>query len=363
MNHINSTDMKKLFILALAAAGVASVSAQECKQLYEQGKKLEDVFNKEKPSMTKPNNQITADGAAALLQANEIYQQVVECEKAPNAKGKVEDKLTKKIHKSLKEHAEAGDYNKAAIVLFNADKKYPEAYNAFMLSGTETSKLGTVADTVYAVDFYNAGNTAYSAGQFAEAAKAYAAARKANAIEPEAYVYNIDALRRVAMADTTYDASDDIFAIAGEGIERFGAGNEYLYNNYIQHYIDKEDYDNAIKMLDKQIAAEPGNANLYRLRAIVNFYKKEFKASIPDFLKVGELGTNFGYVRDAANTVNKIGKAYLANATSAQKEEILGIFDSALKIANQAKALEGADGSVDEIIDDINYNIDNANKL
>lgn len=346
--------MKKFIILALAAASVATVSAQDCKQLYEQGKKLEDVFNKGGED---------AEAASALLQAYDIYQQVIECEKVPNAKGKVEDKLTKKINKSILTHIASSDFNKAAIVLFNADKKYPEAYTAFMINGIETAKLGAVADSVYAVDFYNAGNCAYSEGEYAAAAKAYEAARLANSTESQTYVYNIDALRRVALADTTYNASEDIYSIAKAGVERFGAGNEYLYNNYIQHFIDKEDYAGAIGVINAQLAAEPQNANLYRLRAIVNFYNQQYKNSIPDFKKVGELATNFEVVRDAANVVNKIGKAYLANATAEQKAEILEIFATALDIANKSKSLEGADASVDSIIEDIEYNVNNANKL
>lgn len=359
--------MKKLFMIALAAASVATMSAQDCKSLYEQAKKLDDTFNKEKPTMLAPDKQITPEAAAGLLQAYDLYLQVIECEKVPNAKGKVENKLTKKIEKSLKEHATDQDFNKAAIVLFNADKRYPEAYNGFMISGTTTRDLGTVADTVYAVDFYNAGNCAFGT-DFPAAAKAYAEARKANTSEPNAYVYNIASLQQMAQADSTYAAksADDIFAIASEGVERFGASNDFVFGNYIQHYLDAKAYDDAIGVLNGIIAKEPANANLYRLRAIVNNAKHQYVDAVPDFKKVAELSSNFEYVRDAANNINNIAKFMMGqinNATPEQKAQILDFFNSALQIADKAKTLEDADGSINNIIDDINYNLENANKL
>lgn len=357
--------MKNLLMIALAAVSVATMSAQDCKSLYEQAKKLDDTFNKEKPTVMAPQKQITPEGAAALLQAYDLYQQVIECEKVPNAKGKVENKLTKKVEKSLKEHAEDQDYNKAAIVLFNADRRYPEAYTAFMLSGATTRDLGNVADTVYAVDFYNAGNCAFGS-DFPAAAKAYAEARKAHSTEPQVYVYNIASLQQMAQADSTYNAADDIFAVASEGVERFGAADDFVFGNYIQHYLDAKSYDEAINTINSILAKEPSNANLYRLRAIVNNARHQYADAVPDFKKLAELSDKFEYVHDAADNINKIAKfmmGQLQNATPEQKAQILDFFNSALQIANKAKTLEGANDSIDYVIDDINYNLDNANKL
>lgn len=354
-------------MIALTAAGVASMSAQDCKSLYEQGKKLEDQFNKEKPTVMDPNRQITAEGAMALLDAYNFYMQAVECEKQPNAKGKIEDKLTKKIEKSIKAHVEDMDFNKAAITLFNADKRYPEAYNAFMISGEITRDNTATPDTVYAVDFYNAGNCAFGS-DFVAAAKAYAEARKANSTEPQAYVYNIASLQQIAQNDSTFakDAQDEIFAIAKEGLARFGASNDFLFGNYIQHYLDAQDYDGAIAQLNSILASEPSNANVYRLRAIVNNAKHEYASAVPDFQKVAELSDNFDYVRDAANNINNISKylmGQLNNATPEQKMNLINNFTSALEIANKAKGMENADSSINDIIEDIEYNLNNANKL
>ena len=53
----------------------------------------------------------------------------------------------------------------------------------------------------------------------------------------------------------------------------------------------------------------------------------------------------------------------IANPTPEDKAQILHIFDSALKIANKAKTAPDADSRVSNEIEDIEYNIENANKL
>lgn len=48
--------MKKIFAFALAAAAAMSVQAQDAKTLYNEAKKLDDTFNKSKPTQTAPKS-------------------------------------------------------------------------------------------------------------------------------------------------------------------------------------------------------------------------------------------------------------------------------------------------------------------
>ena len=59
--------MKKIFALALAAAAVFSVQAQDVKEMYESAKKLDDAFNKAKPTQMSPDRQVDAPTAKGLL--------------------------------------------------------------------------------------------------------------------------------------------------------------------------------------------------------------------------------------------------------------------------------------------------------
>lgn len=355
--------MKKIFALALAAAAVLSAQAQDVKALYEQAKKLDDAFNKAKPTQMSPDKKVDAPTAKGLLDAIEMYEQVIKAENQEGAK----PKYTKKINDSMMKHAMGGDFNTAAVALFNGGMQYPEAYTAFMMSGESSQASGMVPDSIYAVDFYNAGNSAYGR-DFEAAALAYDAAIAANITEPQAYVYAIGARQNLMQQkpEVADKAKQDITAIAKKGVETFGYDQDFLFNNYLQSYFDKEDYDSALAELAKAEQANPNNANVYRLRAIISNAKHDYLAAIPAYVKMSEMTDKYDYLIKAASDLNSLGKTIMGNIstpTPEVKTQILDIFDAALKIAQKAKTAPDADGRAASQIEDIEYNIDNAKKL
>lgn len=358
--------MKKIFALAIAAASIFTVQAQDAKALYEQAKKMDDAFNKAKPSQTNQDGKLDADVSKGLLNAMEIYEQVLQLEQQPNEKGQVKLKYTKKIQDSMQKHALEGDFSKAAVQLYQAGMQYPEAYNAFMLSGM-SSKGMNVPDSICAIDFYNAGNSAYGK-DFKAAAVAYDAARESNTNDINVYVYTIGARQNMAQQDTVYakQAYKEISDIAKEGLDKFGYDQDFLLNNYLQYFFDKEDFDTALSELDKVQQKYPDNANIYRLRGLISNAKHEYLQSIPYFIKMSELTNNYAYLLAAAGDLNSIGKAVMgriSNPTPEDKSQVLDIFNSALKIAQKAQSAPDTDSRITGVIDDINYGIENANKL
>lgn len=355
--------MKKFFALALTAAAVFSAQAQDVKALYEQAKKLDDAFNKAKPTQMAPDRQVDAPTAKGLLEAIEIYGQVMKAEAQEGAK----PKYTKKINDSMSKHAMGGDFNIAAVALFNGGMQYPEAYTAFMMSGQGSKNSGEVPDSIYAVDFYNAGNSAYGR-DFEAAAVAYDAAIDANIPEPQAYVYAIGARQNLMQQkpELAEKSKQEISAIAKKGIDTFGYDQDFLFNNYLQSYFEKEDFDGALAELDKAEQANPQNANVYRLRGIISNAKHDYLASVPAFVKMSEMTDKYDYLIKAASDLNSVGKAIMgniSNPTPEDKAQILNIFDAALKIAQKARTSADADNRVSHEIEDIEYNIENANKL
>lgn len=354
--------MKKIFALALAAAAVFSVQAQDVKEMYESAKKLDDAFNKAKPTQMSPDRQVDAPTAKGLLDAIQQYEHIMKLEAESGAK----PKFTKKIMDSMKKHAEAADFNVAAVALFNGGLQYPEAYTAFMLSG-ESSKEMQVPDSIYAIDFFNAGNSAYGR-DFEAAAKAYDAAISANISDPQAFVYAIGARQNLMSQkpEAADKARKEIHDVAKIGVDKFGYNQDFIFNNYLQYFFDTEDFDSALAELAKAEAADASNANVYRLRGIISNAKHDYLASVPAFEKMSELTDKYDYLLKAAADLNSVGKAIMgniANPTPEDKAQILHIFDSALKIANKAKTAPDADSRVSNEIEDIEYNIENANKL
>lgn len=350
--------MKKIFALALAAVALFTVQAQEqdVKAMYEQAKNLEKVFDKAKAN---PD----AAASESLIQAFDIYGQVMAAE-ANSPK----PKYTEKIQKSLVSHAMNNDFQKAAVALFNGGKQYPQAYSAFVLSGQSAQATGVVPDTVYAIDFLNAGNSAYG-NNFEDAAAAYDEAIKNNINDVNAYIYAIGARQNLAMQNP--DKKDayyaEIYEIAKNGVSKFGVGQDFLYNNYMQKYFDNNDFDTALAELAEAEKTNPNIANIYRLRGIISNAKHDYLASIPAFVKMAELTDNFDYLNTAAEDLNTVGKAILGqvtNVTPEDKQLIIDIFNNALNIANKAKTAPQSNPSkVEYLIEDINYNLENANKL
>ena len=354
--------MNKLIVLALAVASIFTVQAQEqdVKAIYEQGKNLEKVFDKVKAT---PD----AEAAESLMKAFELYDQVMQAE-ANSPK----PKYAEKIQKSLMAHTVNNDFQRAAIALFNADKKYPAAYDAFMLSGMATQSSGLLPDTIYAVDFYNAGNCAYG-NDFEAAVVAYDAAIAANITDPNAYVYAIGARQQLAAAnqDKKDQYNKEISAIAQKGVEQFGYRQpelanlqDFLLDSYLQQYFDAQDFDQALAILEKAEQSDPTNDNIFRLRGLTGYAKGDIKLTQDNFVKMGDLTDNFEYLYSAADDINSQGKSVLGQANASNKQQVIDIFKNALKLANKAITVPNANTDrVNYLIEDINYNIENANKL
>ena len=161
-------------------------------------------------------------------------------------------------------------------------------------------------------------------------------------------------------------ARKEIHDVAKIGVDKFGYNQDFIFNNYLQYFFDTEDFDSALAELAKAEAADASNANVYRLRGIISNAKHDYLASVPAFEKMSELTDKYDYLLKAAADLNSVGKAIMgniANPTPEDKAQILHIFDSALKIANKAKTAPDADSRVSNEIEDIEYNIENANKL
>lgn len=350
--------MKKILAITLATASFLSVQAQEpnVKADFEQAKKLEKEYDK-----VKANPDVA--GSEALLQAFGLYEKVLQAEQ-----GVAKPKYTQKITESMSKRTLGGDFQKAAIALFNGGKQYPEAYTAFMYSGIGSQGSQMVADTIYAIDFMNAGNSAYGK-DFDAAAKAYDAAIASNIKDVNAYVYAIGARQNLAAQkpENKEQYNKEIHAIAQKGIETFGYNQDFLFNNFLQQYFEQSKYDEALAELAKAEQADPSNANIYRLRGIISNAKHDYLAAVPAFVKMAELTDKFDYLSTAADDLNTVGKAILGQVTKVTPEvkgQILEIFNSAKSIAEKAKTVPEANvDKVNYIIEDIEYNLNNANKL
>lgn len=362
--------MKKLISLAIVLTAtlscLAQTAAEQAKDLYKKAETLDKEFRKGIPSQLNPNAKLTPEAAKGLLEAMDLYAKVMELDQQPDEKGKVKPKYTEKIKKSIMTHSAAGNFARAGGVLFGADMKYPEAYEAFMTSGMLAAQQG-VQDSVYSIDFVNAGKCAFGT-DYAAARDAFEAARKANTQDIDAYKYEISSINILGQNDSTYteQAKKLVDEVAEAAYKKFGASDDYLFSYYVQIIMDRPDYPAALAVIDEAIAANPSHDNSYRLRGIVNYAQKDYMAAAKDFTKMSGLTSNFGYMRDAIDYLNRCGKFYISSletVTPEQKAEVISVYENAIAAADKAKAMEGADPeSIDYLLEDINYNLENARK-
>lgn len=361
--------MKKIYALALSLCSIGAISAQnDAKSLYETGKEAEDRFNKALPAAI-VTQQMSPEEAYSLIEAYNIYMQVLPLDSLPNEKGKIKPKYSKKIINSLTSHVKDFDFQRAAIFLYNSDKRYPEAYTAFKLTGElpRTAMFAEVGkaihDTICAENLFNAGLCAYGARAYKESAEAFQKAAQLDPRKIDAYVYEIASYQNSDMDASQKEAL--IYVAAENGYKAHGATNTYIFNNYINKFLNNNDIATANRILMEEAQKDPTNGNIELLLGILKNKEEKYDEALVHFTKAGELSTTYNTLLDASRQINLIAKhknnAIDPNAADAaeQKAAVKRCFETALAIANKAKGCEGADNQVNSIIDDIQYSIDN----
>lgn len=362
--------MKKIYALALGLATVFAAGAQnDAKSLYEAGKKAEDAFNKNIPTAI-TTGQMDPNIAYGLVEAYNLYIKALPLDSIPNEKGKVKPVVSKKIITSFTNHTKNRSFENAAIFLYQANKQYPEAYQAFMIAGELprnplTGKDGeAIHDTIRSNNFYNAGLCAYAAKSYKESAEAFKKARLADPTKVDNFVYEIASYQYTSFDDEA-EKEAIIFAAAQEGYKYHGASNIFIFNNYVNKYFNNNEIEAANNILLEAAAKDPANGNVQLLLGFLRNKEEKYEEAATHFIKAGELSNVYGTLVDASKQLNLLGKFTLnaidynaENAAQLKENVKKNYFEKALEIANKAKALPDANGQVNSIIDDINYSLE-----
>lgn len=363
--------MKKIYALALGLATVFAAGAQnDAKSLYESGKKAEDAFNKEIPSAL-TTGQMSPENAFAIVEAYNFYVKALPLDSVPNEKGKVKPVVSKKIVTSFVNHTKNRSFENAAIFLYQAGKQYPEAYQAFMIAGDLprnplVGKDGAViTDSIRSNNYYNAGLCAYSAKSYKESAEAFKKARLADPTNVDNFVYEIASYQYADFEDQALKEST-IFEAAQEAYKYHGAKNIFIFNNYVNKFFNNDEIEAANAILSEAEKNEPENGNVQLLFGLLKNKEQKYDQAAEYFRKAGNLSNVYGTLLDASKQLNLLGKNALneidfqaENAAELKAEVKKNYFEKALEIANKAKALPDANNQINNIIDDINYSLEN----
>ncbi len=396
--------MKKILTCALCLAAVGSMSAQkanvdEAKKLsgkadkltearaliqaaasnpetandvmtYYIGGKLEfDAYdNAIKKQMINPNDASIDPMAMAeqLVNGYNMYVKALPLDSVPNAKGEVKPKYSKDMVKALNGHF--NDYFNAGGTFYNAKKYYPEAYQAFMIYGDLPSQpfadksLKAIPDSVLSTSYFNAGLSAYAGNALPESAAAFKKGRLVGSDNPQNYIYELACWQFMAQNDSTLadEAKRQIEEIAMAGFEKFGMNQPIFLNNLVNSLVQEGRADDAVALVNKQLANTPDNASLYGLRGYVYDRLDKTDESVADYRKAASFeNADFDTLKNASKKIFKTGtekwNLIEGNAPEARNDIKVNYFEAARDIANRAKVMNANDSDLDYVLENITY--------
>lgn len=305
----------------------------------------------------------------AVNDMTSYYMKADSLDRLPNEKGKVKQKYDKKISESLGTYygflvnggaaaMDGGDFCKAHDYF----QKFMDVKKMDLFAGTPTAEPDSMS---MQIGFFNAYTISQCKPDDKQAAiNAYEAIKEVPYRQND--VYQLLAQSYVQAGDTT-----GFLRVLGEGVELFPEENFYLFN-MINVYIQQNRNDEAKDYLEKAIAANPDNKQLYFV--LGNVYEQGFKdmaKAEESFAKCLELDPNY------AEAMLAIGRIYFnqgaaiqteANAINdeaqfkAKDEEAKGFFRKALPYFEKAVAVYPDDTQYLIALRGIYYNLDMQDK-
>lgn len=309
-----------------------------------------------------------------LLNGYEYFMKAFPLDQVPNEKGEVKPKFTKDMISKIVGHT--NDYfTKAGATMYELNKYYPEAYDAFMIYADmpELEVLGSKApkieDQNRAQAYFNAGLSAYAGKEVVKAADAFKKARTLGYSDSEsdganAYIYEIACWQSVLNDSTLSDEAERrIFDVAQAGNEKFGMSKPVFLNNLVNGYVIGEKYDKAIDTVNNLLADNPDNANLYGLLGFIYDRAGNDEASLTNYQKAVSLADcDYETMKNASKKLFRVGRTKLDTVDAADQAGKNNIrtqyLEPALDLAKRAKAMNREDSDVDNVIENISYVID-----
>lgn len=221
----------------------------------------------------------------SVLQAYDFLTKALPLDSMPDAKGKVKPKYSKDIIKLIGNHY--NDFNNAALFLWEVED-YPSAVKAWELyvSLPEDPVFGSAvkapADSIISEIYYNMGIGNSLAQNNEGALKAFKTAIAKGYTKKNAYDYAIASASQMNNAAEMAEVAEQAYALYGKEDSRYIG---FMINNLI----DKKEYAKADALIDKYIAEDPTNAQLYFVKGVVCDAEGNPEASMAAYGKALEI--------------------------------------------------------------------------
>ncbi len=258
----------------------------------------------------------------SVLEGYDYFNRALPLDTIVNEKGAVKTKYSKDIVKSLVSHY--NDFNNAALYLWEA-QEYANAVKSWDLYVTmpqnETlvkNGLKAPADTTLAEIMYNMGIGNSLAENNEAALKNFRDAIAHGYDKKNAYDYGIAAASMLKDNEAMAEIAEQAYALYGKEDSRYIG---YMINNLI----DKKDYTKADALIDRYIAEDPTNSQLYFVKGVLCDSEGNNDAATEQFKKAVELdGKN-------ANALMQYGYKIYQKACDLDQEEGGGMTNAEYK--------------------------------
>lgn len=221
----------------------------------------------------------------SVLEGFEYFSKALPLDTIVNDKGKVKTKYSKDIVKTVANHH--NDFNNAALYLWEAED-YAGAVKAWDLyinlpqNPTFSENIKAPADTLVAEILYNMGIGNSLAQDNKAALQSFRDAIAKGYTKKNAYDYAISAASQLQDMNAMAEIAEQAYALYGKEDSRYIG---FMINNLI----DKKEYAKADALIDRYIADDPSNAQLYFVKGVLCDSEGKADAAAEQFKKALDL--------------------------------------------------------------------------
>ncbi len=289
---------------------------------------------------------------------------VIMIDKKGNAKidkktGKVKfkTKYSSEMVDKIAQHQE--DFNIMGGELYNI-KDWEGAFKAWEIYCSAIGRK-TMADSVMGQTRSYQAWALWPQGDNRQAVNYFAQARRLGYVKKEVYDYALVCL-------SALDDDDMIIELAGEAYERFGVSDSQYARILIKDHINNKNLEKASVILDKIIAVNDSDAEIFNLKGLVVEQQKGMSDALPYYKKCLELSPenaqglfNVGryYYNEAASVTEKYPR--LTGRKLAAKTKPL--YREAMPYLEKAYALDPTNCEAKNALRNIYYKLGEAKKL
>lgn len=281
---------------------------------------------------------------------------------------KIKTKYSKDIVNQLVGHF--NDFWTAGAILYEKGH-YAEAAQSFGIyvdmptSGIAEREKFLAADSTLGMAEYYQGLALWQSDDLKGAVEAFADARKLGFLDKEVFDYAMSCC--YAMKDT-----EGYVAIAREALPLYGDKDSQYINILINDAINKNNFEEAEQMIDKALALNPNNAELYNVKGALYEQKKELDKAMEYYKEAISIDPNY------ANGQFNVGRCIMIEAVNVQKEletmkgeeyttaretRLVPLFKEALPYLEKAFELDDTNTSARSLLRNIYYQLGDETKL